>query len=101
LEQKGVDFEELAIRETPPNAKELKQMLKAKEALKPLFNSSGMDYRSMGLKDTLPTLTNDEAFELLQSNGNLVKRPFVVGDVNGKEIATVGFKEAIWEELFS
>ncbi len=97
LKEQGVEFEELAIRETPPSLAELKQMLAAKGALKPLFNTSGMDYRSLGMKDKLPTLSEDEALEMLAGNGNLIKRPFVLGD----SVALVGFKEAEWAETFS
>jgi len=97
LKEQGVEFEELAIRETPPSVAELKQMLAAKGALKPLFNTSGMDYRGLGMKDKLPTLSEDEALEMLAGNGNLIKRPFVLGD----GVAFVGFKEAEWAEAFS
>lgn len=96
LAEKGVDFEAIEVRETPPSVAELKQMLKAKGEMKFLFNTSGVDYRSLGLKDKLPTLSEDEAFELLTENGNLVKRPFVVGD----DICLVGFKLAEWEQAF-
>ena len=72
-------------------------MLAAKGELKPLFNSSGMDYRSMGLKDVLPTLSENEALKLLEENGNLVKRPFVIGD----DVHLLGFKLTEWEQSFS
>lgn len=94
LEQNKIDFEEIAIRDQPPTIDELKEMLQAKGRLKALFNTSGMDYRALGLKDKLPTMSDDEALELLSSNGMLVKRPFVIG--NGTHL--VGFKEAEWQE---
>ena len=95
LESKGVAFEELAIRETPPPPTELKAMLQAYDGkMTRLFNTSSQDYRDAGLKDRLPTLSEDEAFALLQENGNLVKRPFLLGD----DVARVGFKEAEWDE---
>lgn len=97
LDAKNISYESIQIRETPPSIDELKQMLESLGSLKKLFNVSGMDYRSMGMKDKLPTISEDEALELLASNGNLIKRPFVVGS----KVATVGFKEAVWEELFN
>jgi arsenate reductase len=62
--------------------------------VKRLFNVSGMDYRSLGLKDTLPGMSEAEALGLLAGNGNLVKRPFVVGGKKGVHL--VGFKEGEW-----
>lgn len=97
LESRGFDFEEIAIRETPPSEKELKQMLKAKGEMRALFNVSGMDYRQQGLKDKLPVMSEKDALELLGSNGNLVKRPFVVDAAKG--VALNGFKEAEWEQV--
>ncbi|MGE9270449.1 MAG: arsenate reductase family protein [Verrucomicrobiales bacterium] len=97
LKENGVAFEEIAIREQPPTKAELKQMMEAKGGeLKSLFNTSGGDYRSLGLKDRLSELSFDEAADLLMSNGNLVKRPFVVG----RELALVGFKPEVWTEAF-
>jgi arsenate reductase len=63
--------------------------------LSKLFNSSGNDYRELGMKDRLPTMTKEEAFALLSTRGNLVKRPFVLGD----GVALTGFKPAEWERL--
>jgi len=96
LKGRGVAFEEKAIRETPPSVAELKTMLSTYEGdVRRLFNVSGMDYRSLGLKDTLPGMSTDEALALLAGNGNLVKRPFAL-DAKGK-VCLVGFKEAEWE----
>ena len=93
----GVVFKEIPIRETPPTVAELKKMLKAMGGdVRKLFNTSGMDYKALNLKDKLPTMSESEALELLASNGNLVKRPFVLGD----GVATVGFKEEAWAEMF-
>ncbi len=97
LNEQNIPFEEIAIRETPPSITELESMLKAQGSLKPLFNTSGMDYRSMGLKDTLPNLSEQQALTLLNENGNLVKRPFVISD----DIHLVGFKQAQWEAAFN
>lgn len=64
--------------------------------LKKLFNSSGMDYRSLGMKDVLPTLSEAEAIKMLSENGNLVKRPLVITE-NG---AINGYKEELWSDFF-
>jgi len=96
LKGRGIECEEVAIRETPPSVGELKAMLGAQGGeLRRLFNVSGMDYRSLGLKDTLPGMSTEEALGLLAGNGNLVKRPFAVDA--GKKVFLVGFKEAEWE----
>ena len=96
LKGHGVAYEERAIRETPPSVAELKTMLSAYDGdVRRLFNVSGMDYRSLGLKDTLPGMSTEAALALLAGNGNLVKRPFVL-DAKGK-VRLVGFKEAEWE----
>ena len=96
LKGRGIECEEIAIREVPPTVGELKGMLAAQGGdLRRLFNVSGMDYRSLGLKDTLPGMSVDAALGLLAGNGNLVKRPFAV-DTKGK-VYLVGFKEGEWE----
>ena len=96
LRDRDVEFENLAIRETPPNKRELKAVFERYEGnLKKLFNISGQDYRSLGLKDKLLEMSEEKAIDLLNSNGNLIKRPFVIG---GK-IAEVGFKPDDWESL--
>jgi arsenate reductase (glutaredoxin) len=95
LRSRGIEFKELPIRETPPPLAELRAVLKASGGnLRTLFNTSGMDYRAMGLKDKLPGLTQDEALALLASNGNLIKRPFVIDTAKG--IHLTGFKEKDW-----
>lgn len=96
LKQHSIPCEEIAIRETPPSMPELKAMLAAHDGdLRRLFNVSGMDYRSLGLKDKLPGMSTDEALGLLAGNGNLVKRPFAVDAKN--KVHLVGFKEAEWQ----
>ncbi len=96
LKQHAIAFEEIAIRETPPTLAELKAMLAAFEGdLRRLFNTSGMDYRSLGLKDKLPAMSTNAALKMLSENGNLVKRPFAIDAKSG--IQLVGFKEAEWE----
>lgn len=95
LEHHRIAHQVKAIRETPPGVAELKAALQLLGGdIRKLFNSSGMDYRALGMKDRLPQMSEAEAIQLLSSNGNLVKRPFLIGD--GK--ALVGFKPAVWKE---
>lgn len=93
LDEHGIAHEVMAIRETPPTPAELQAALKLLGGdIRKLFNSSGMDYRALGMKDKLPALSESEAIDLLSHNGNLVKRPFVLG----KDLALVGFKPDAW-----
>lgn len=96
LNQRAVNFEEIAIRDTPPSLDELKQALQI-NGLKPLFNTSGMDYRQLDMKDKLPGMSEEEAINQLAENGNLIKRPFLTGS----GISLVGFKEKIWDQALS
>ncbi len=94
----NIEFEELAIRETPPSAAELRAMLAAYSGeLRKLFNTSGRDYREQGIGPKLPGLSAAEAVALLAANGNLVKRPFAIGE----GVALVGFNEAAWREALA
>ena len=61
--------------------------------LKKFFNTSGLLYKSMGLKDKLPQMSEDEILKLLATDGMLVRRPLLVGN----DFVLVGFKEAEWE----
>ncbi len=93
LDARGIAYTEHPIRETPPTPAELARMLKAYDGkMTRLFNTSSQDYRDAGLKDKLPSLSQDEAFALLRKNGNLVKRPFLLGE----NVAVVGFKDDEW-----
>ncbi|MCZ6675230.1 MAG: arsenate reductase family protein [Verrucomicrobia bacterium] len=95
LTNQEVEFEEHAIRETPPTKLELESMLNEYDGdLRKLFNTSGMDYRALGLKDKLPTMSKKQALKLLTQNGNLVKRPFLLSD----SFKAVGFRESDWAE---
>ena len=97
LDLKGVEYKKIAIRETPPTKSELKKMVKFYNGeIKKIFNTSGMDYRSLKIKDKISSMSVGEAIDLLHGNGNLVKRPFVISS----EWGVVGFKEDRWEELF-
>lgn len=95
LEGHQVEFEERPIVEQNPSYDELKNWYeKSGLPLKKFFNTSGLLYKDMGLKDKLPTMTEEEQLKLLASDGKLVKRPLVVGD----DFVLTGFKEAEWEE---
>lgn len=95
LDQHAIPHEVKAIRETPPSPAELKIALAAFGGdCRKIFNTSGVDYRALGLKDQISTLTETSAIELLSKNGNLVKRPFAIGD----DKVLVGFKPTIWLE---
>lgn len=90
-----VPFREIPIRETPPSLTELKAMLKAYDGdIRRLFNTSGGDYKALGLSQKLPGLSEKKALELLAGNGNLVKRPFAVGP----SVHLTGFQEGAWRE---
>lgn len=99
LKKKGIAFTEIPIRETPPSISELKTALAAKEGqLRLLFNTSGQDYRALGLKDQLPEMTESAALTLLSENGNLLKRPFALDEKAG--VVLVGFREPEWQAAF-
>ena len=94
LRDHQIKFEEVPIRETPPSRAELKLMLEGR-AIKALFNTSGLDYKALGLSAKLPGMSDAEALGLLANNGNLVKRPFAMG----KKVRLVGFDEEAWESV--
>lgn len=95
LEEQGVAFIDRHIKEENPTKEELAAWhQKSGLPLKKFFNTSGMLYREMGLKDKIPTMTEEEQYDLLASDGMLVKRPIVVGE----DFVLVGFKEADWAE---
>jgi arsenate reductase len=96
LRAHDLEFEERAIRETPPSPRELRAMLAAKGGdLRKLFNTSGRDYRAQQLAEKLPAMTEAVALALLAGNGSLVKRPFLIGD----GVATVGFDATDWKTI--
>ena len=94
LDEHGIAYKTLAVRETPPTKTELKRMLKEVGDIRKLFNTSGGDYKALKLKDKLPKMSEKEALDLLRGNGNLVKRPFALDAKSG----VVGFKEDVWAE---
>ena len=95
LDARKAPYTVVPIRETPPTKAELTRVLAAYGgAVRRLFNTSGLDYKALNMKEKLPTLSSDAALALLSKNGNLVKRPFVVTASGG----LVGFDEAAWTE---
>lgn len=96
LDAAGVAYSKRHIVEQPPSADELRSWAATCDIpVKRLFNTSGKLYRELGIKDRLAAgMSDDEAFELLGSNGMLVKRPILVGD----GVVLVGFKEDAWKE---
>ena len=98
LEERGAAVEERDIKEERPTADELRAWhAKSGLPLKRFFNTSGLKYKELGLKDKLPTLSEAEQYDLLASDGMLVKRPLLVA----ADFILVGFKEKEWQEHFA
>ena len=96
LEGNAVAFDDRHIVENNPTAEELKTWWQMSGLpLKKFFNTSGLLYKELKLKDKLPEMTEDEMIELLSTNGMLVKRPLIIGE----DFVLVGFKEAEWDKL--
>lgn len=96
LDDNGIAYAFRDIKLDPPTLDELtKWYRKSGLPLKKLFNTSGLLYKSLDLKNKLPTMTEDEILKLLASDGMLVKRPLVVGE----GFVLVGFKEADWSAI--
>ena len=95
LADNNVEFTERAIVTENPSHEELKAWhQKSGLPLKKFFNTSGLLYKDLGLKDKLPKMTEEEQLKLLATNGMLVKRPLVIGD----DFVLTGFKENEWAE---
>ena len=95
LKENNIDYTLRNIKEDKPSYDELKTWYElSSDKLRKFFNTSGLLYRSMSLKDKLPTMSEDEMLELLSTDGMLVKRPLLVGD----DFVLTGFKEAQWQE---
>lgn len=95
LDDHGVEYFDRNIKLERPTFEELSLWhQRSGLPLKKFFNTSGLLYKSLGLKDKLPTMTEDEQLMLLASDGMLVKRPLVVGD----DFVLVGFREKEWAD---
>lgn len=98
LDEHNVEYTLRHIAEDNPNIEELKEWhAKSGLPLKKFFNTSGLLYKELQLKDKLKAMTEEEQFELLATNGMLVKRPIAVTE----DTVLVGFKEAEWAETFN
>ena len=98
LDEQDIKYTERYIVDNNPSYEELKEWYnKSGLPLKRFFNTSGLLYKEIQLKDKLPTMNEEEQLKLLATNGMLVKRPLVV---NG-DMVLIGFKEAEWAEKLS
>ena len=94
LDNRGASYVDRHIKEENPTLEELRTWWQASGLpLKKFFNTSGLQYRALELTKKLPTMTEDEQFALLATDGMLVKRPLLIG----KDFVLVGFKQADWE----
>ena len=95
LDAHGIAYTDRHRQEENPTAEELRAwQAKSGQPLKKFFNTSGMLYRELGLKDKLPAMSEEEQIELLASDGMLVKRPLVILE----DGVLIGFREKEWEE---
>ena len=95
LEENNIDFEERHIIDDNPTYEELKEWFEKSDlTLNKFFNTSGMKYRELKLKDKRPEMSEDEQLKLLATDGMLVKRPIIVGD----DFVLTGFRVKEWEE---
>lgn len=95
LDEKKVEYELYDIKTQNPSVEQLKAWhQKSGLPLKKFFNTSGMLYKEMSLKDKLPTMSEEEQYALLATDGMLVKRPLVIGE----DYVLTGFREKEWDE---
>ncbi|NBI11451.1 arsenate reductase family protein [Colidextribacter sp. OB.20] len=95
LDERGVSCAQRNIKEENPTVEELRTWWRVSGLpLKKFFNTSGMQYRALELKDKLPSMSEEEQLALLASDGMLVKRPILAGD----DFVRVGFRQGEWEE---
>ena len=97
LEENNIEFDSRHIVENNPSKEELKTWIAlSKEPIKKFFNTSGILYREMNLKEKVAEGNEEELLDILSSNGMLVKRPLVITE----DIVLIGFKEPKWAEYF-
>ena len=95
LDEKGITYDFRDIKLENPTAEELTRWWKLSGLpLKKFFNTSGLQYKALGLKDKLPAMSEDEQIALLATDGMLVKRPLLVGE----DFVLTGFRPKEWEE---
>lgn len=98
LIEHNVEFEDRHIVEDTPNEKELEKWIKqSNKEIKKFFNTSGLKYKELNLKEKLPNMTDKEKIKLLASDGMLIKRPLLIL----KDAILIGFKEKEWQEYFN
>lgn len=96
LEKNKIEFEDRHILEENPTKEELRKWIKQSGYdIKKFFNTSGMKYKELKLKEKLPNMTDEEKIDILSTDGMLVKRPLIISD----NLILVGFKEKEWEKL--
>lgn len=96
MDEHCISYEARPIVDQNPSETELKEWIsRSKLPLKSFFNTSGLVYKSLQLKDKLPFMSEDEQIKLLASDGKLIKRPLIIGN----DIILVGFKPEEWEKL--
>lgn len=96
LEDNKIEYTHRNIKEHNPTVAELKEwIVRSGLPLHRFFNTNGLVYKSMQLRDKLPTMSDEEQTKLLATNGMLVKRPLLIGD----DFVLVGFHESEWERL--
>lgn len=95
LQENNISFEEIDLVDTPPTKEEIKKIYEVSgQDLKKFFNTSGVKYRELGLKDVVKTASEEELLDLLASDGKLIKRPLLVDN----EKVLIGFKENEYKE---
>lgn len=96
LDENNIEYIDRGIKEETPTKDELREWIEKFDIdIKKLFNTSGLIYRNLNLKDKLKNMSMDEKLELLSNNGMLIKRPILVSDDN----ILIGFKKAEWEKV--
>jgi len=98
LSQNHISYTEIPIRENPPTHLELSQALDTLGGdIRKLFNTSGQDYRNLNIKEKLSYLTIPQTLDLLASNPNLIKRPFLIS----KNTTLVAFNPSTWQQALA
>lgn len=95
LDENRISYEFRDIKEDNPSREELESWYRTSgQSLKKFFNTSGLQYKALQLKDKLPAMSEEEQLDLLGTDGMLVKRPLLIGD----DFVLIGFKEGEWKE---
>lgn len=96
LQENNIDFEDRNIVTESPTVAELTEWIeKSGQDIKKWFNTSGLKYKELNLKEKLQTMTYEEKIELLSSDGMLIKRPLFIAD----KVILIGFKEEMWKNI--